>query len=100
MCIRDRENIKGNIASSVFFYSCVLMMGFAVILFGVSRLITKPLGKLEDATGRIEKGDFDVDAVSYTHLDVYKRQLSSCSASASCARLYASITRFMAAKSA
>lgn len=67
------ENIKGNIASSVFFYSCVLVMGFAVILFGVSRLITKPLGKLEDATGRIEKGDFDVDVEGIGDRDEIER---------------------------
>ena len=67
------EDIEGNIASNVFFYSCVLVMGFAVILFGVSRLVTKPLGKLEEATGRIEKGDFDIDVEKIGDRDEIER---------------------------
>ena len=67
------EDIEGNIASNVFFYSCILVVGFAVILFGVSRLVTKPLGKLEDATGRIEKGDFDIDVEGIGDRDEIQR---------------------------
>ena len=33
-----------------------------------------------EAAAAEEKTEFDVEPVSYTHLDVYKRQMHSCSA--------------------
>jgi signal transduction histidine kinase len=68
-----QKDIENNIASNIFFYSCLLVLGFAIIFFGVSRLVTKPLEKLEDATGRIERGDFDIDVARIGDRDEIQR---------------------------
>lgn len=55
------SDIQENIVTSILFYGAVIVVGFAVILFGVSRLVTRPAGRLEEAAESIENGNFDVD---------------------------------------
>lgn len=55
------DDIRENTVTSILFYGAVIVVGFAIILFGVTRLVTRPVGKLEEAAESIERGDFDID---------------------------------------
>lgn len=55
------EGIQSITWQNIAFFAAVMLIGFAVIFSGVSRLVTKPIGELEDAAERIEEGDLDID---------------------------------------
>ncbi len=54
------DGISSNINQGILTIGLVGAVLFAIILFGVSRLVTRPLREFETATARIEGGDLDV----------------------------------------
>lgn len=55
------RSIQDNIWQNIIFFAGILIFGFAIIFFGVSKLVTRPLGELETAAERIEAGDMSID---------------------------------------
>jgi signal transduction histidine kinase len=53
--------IRSNINQGIFIFALVAVAVFAVIFFGISRLVTKPLREFETAAERIEDGDLSVN---------------------------------------
>lgn len=53
------ETLDQNILNESMLLGAVLVGGFAVIFFGISRMVARPLAKMRDAMGCIEKGKFD-----------------------------------------
>jgi signal transduction histidine kinase len=53
--------IRSNINQGVIIFAIVGVAIFAIIIFGISRLVTRPLQEFETAAQRIEEGDLSVN---------------------------------------
>jgi signal transduction histidine kinase len=53
--------IRSNINQGIVIFAIVAVAVFAIIFFGISRLVTKPLREFETAAQRIEEGDLSVN---------------------------------------
>lgn len=63
------ESAGSNIVQESIVFMIVVGGGLAAVFWGVFRLVTSPLGKLEQATKEIEKGNFDIDVEGIGHRD-------------------------------
>ena len=54
--------VRNSVTSDILVFGAALLISLTVIFSGVSRFVTRPIGKLEDMAERIEQGDLNVDA--------------------------------------
>lgn len=79
--------IRNSTIQGVVLFAVLLLASLAAIFWGISKLVTRPLAKLEIAAQQIEKGDFDIDVkeVGYKdeindlslHIDKMAQELAS-----------------------
>ena len=55
------DGVKDGIVRSVVFFGVVLLIGFALVWYGVSKLVTRPVRALERAAEEIEGGNLDIE---------------------------------------
>lgn len=55
------EGVRDTVWQNIAFFGFIILIGFAVIYTGVSRLVTRPIDELENVAERIEEGDLDID---------------------------------------
>ncbi|MEG1746222.1 MAG: DUF3365 domain-containing protein [Raoultibacter sp.] len=55
------ENIQSNMVQETLMFFLLILGGLGVIFWGISRLVTQPVKRLENAAAYLEEGGFDVD---------------------------------------
>lgn len=55
------ESIENNVTKELIFFSVLMLVCVLIIYFAVSKLVTKPLGKLEQAVSKVENGEFNIE---------------------------------------
>lgn len=55
------KGIRDNTFTNILFFGAMLLIGFAAIYYGVSKLVTNPICELEGAAKQIESGNLDIN---------------------------------------
>lgn len=54
------DNIRTNLIQETLLFLLLILCGLGVIFWGISKLVTRPVGQLEGAAASLEEGEFDV----------------------------------------